>query len=153
VVWESVGSRLDRTLQHVHHYDEPRKEATVSTLDGRVEFYELLARGQRSPSFEAGEVIFMKGDPGDAMYLVREGSVAIRNEDRIIEMVEAPGMFGEMAVIEREPRSLTAVAASDVTLVEIPVQQFWTLVDEAPYFARLVMSVMAARLRRRDSTT
>lgn len=125
----------------------------MSTVDGRIEYHELLEHGRASRPFEAGEVIFTKGDVGDAMYLVREGSVALRSEDRIIEIVEAPGLFGEMALIDQEPRSLTAVAASDVTLVQISVRQFWPLVHETPGFARLVMRVMAQRLRRTGSTT
>jgi CRP-like cAMP-binding protein len=125
----------------------------VSTLDGRIEYHELLEHGRKSRDFEAGEVIFTKGDLGEAMYLVREGSVALRNEDRIIEVVETPGLFGEMALIDQEPRSLTAVAATDVTLVEIPERQFWALVHETPEFARLVMRVLAQRLRRTGSTT
>lgn len=58
-----------------------------------------------------------------------------------------------MALIEHEPRSLTAVAATDVVLVEIAARHFWVLVHETLYFAQLVMSVMAQRLRGRGGTT
>lgn len=58
-----------------------------------------------------------------------------------------------MALIEDEPRALTAIAATDAVLVEIPVRHFWVLVHDTPYFAQLVMSVMARRLRRTGSTT
>lgn len=83
------------------------------------------------------------------MYLVRAGSVALKQGDRVVETVAAPGLFGEMALIEDEPRSLSAIAETDVSLVEIPVQHFWVLVHETPYFARLVMRVMSQRLRQR----
>ena len=55
----------------------------------------------------------------------------------------APGLFGELALIEDEPRALTAVAASDAAIIEIPGRQFWVLVHDTPYFAQLVMGVMA----------
>ena len=101
----------------------------------------------------AGDVIFLQGDRGDSMYVVREGSVALRDGDRPVAMVTAPGLFGEMALIEDETRALTAVAATDVVLLEIPARHFWVLVHDTPYFAQLVMTVMAQRLRNRGGST
>ena len=45
-----------------------------------------------------------KDDPGESLFVVREGSVDLRDGDRVIETVGAPGLFGEMALIEDEPR-------------------------------------------------
>jgi CRP-like cAMP-binding protein len=117
------------------------------------DYYELLAHGRTPRSFPAGEVIFRKGEPGKGLFLVREGSVALKDGDRLVETVGPPGMFGEMALLEDGPRSLTALAETDVAVIEIPVRQFWVLVHDTPYFARLVMSVMAERLRQRSGTT
>jgi CRP/FNR family transcriptional regulator, cyclic AMP receptor protein len=117
------------------------------------EYYELLARGRPPRSFRAGEVIFHQGDDADCMYLVREGSVALKNGEQLVAKVPAPALFGEMALIDSQPRSLTAVADTDAELVAVPVRQFWILVHETPYFAHLVMSVMAERLRRAGRTT
>lgn len=123
------------------------------TNESSHEYYDLLAHGRMPESVPAGEVIFRQGDHGESMYIVREGSVAIKDGDRVVESVTAPGLFGEMALIEHEPRSLTAVAETDAVLVEVPVRHFWLLVHETPYFAQLVMSVMAQRLRRQGGTT
>ena len=49
-----------------------------------------------------------------------------------------------MAVIDREPRSASAVAESDCGLVTIDKRRFWFLVQETPYFAEIVMRVMAS---------
>ena len=117
------------------------------------EYYDLLTRGQTPRDVPAGEVVFQQGEHGDRMYIVRDGSVALKDGDRVVETVAAPGLFGEMALIESKARSLNAVAATDVVLVEIPVRLFWVLVHETPYFAQLVMSVMAQRLRSRGGTT
>jgi CRP-like cAMP-binding protein len=117
------------------------------------QYYELLTEGRMPQRFAAGDVIFERGAPGDGMYVVRDGSVELRAGDRALETVTAPGLFGEMALIDNEPRSLTAVAATDAVLVEIPVRHFWVLVHETPYFAQLVMSVMARRLRQTGRTT
>ena len=125
----------------------------MTTHDGTEEYFELLGHGREPRTFASGEVIFRQGDQGVSMYLVRDGSVTLQAGDHVVETVSPPGLFGEMALIEPEPRSLTAVAATDVALIEIPVRQFWVLVHETPYFAQLVMSVMANRLRRRGGST
>ena len=54
-----------------------------------------------------------------------------------------------MELIDREPRSASAVAATGCELVSIEKRRFWFLVQETPYFAETVMRVMAERLRRR----
>lgn len=125
----------------------------MSTVERPDELYGLLGRAGESRSFAAGEVVFEQGDHGDRMYIVRDGSVALKDGERVIDTVTAPGLFGEMALIEREPRALSAAADTDVELVEIPARQFWVLVHETPRFAHLVMSVMARRLRRAGSTS
>jgi CRP-like cAMP-binding protein len=78
---------------------------------------------------------------------VHAGSVDLKHGDHVVETVQAPGLFGEMALIENTPRALTAVAATEAQLVELPARHFWVLVTETPYFAQLVMRVMARRLR------
>jgi CRP-like cAMP-binding protein len=117
------------------------------------ELYGLLVQGREPRTVSAGEVIFERGDPGDSMYIITSGSVALRNGETLVDTVEAPGLFGEMALIEDVPRSLTAVASSDLELFAIPARHFWVLVHDTPYFAQLVMSVMAQRLRRAGGTT
>jgi CRP/FNR family transcriptional regulator, cyclic AMP receptor protein len=123
----------------------PRERQTL-TYDHDL-YYDLLARGRTRRSFTAGEVIFHKGDEADCMYVIREGSIAVKDGEQVVATVSAPSLVGEMALIDSRPRSLTAVADKDVVLVKIPVRQFWLLVHETPYFAHLVMSIMAARLR------
>jgi CRP-like cAMP-binding protein len=115
------------------------------------QYYELLAHGRTPRTYQAGEVIFEQGDPGESLYVVREGSVGLTDGDRLVETVTAPGLFGEMALIEDEPRALTAAASTGVTVIEIPARHFWVLVHDTPYFAQLVMGVMARRLRRGNS--
>lgn len=125
----------------------------MSSGVSRDQLYGLLARAGEPLSVSAGEVIFEKGERGDKMYVVSDGSVALKNGDQVVDTAAAPGIFGEMALIDDEPRSLSAVADTDVEMVEIPARHFWVLVHETPYFAHLVMSVMASRLRRAGSTT
>lgn len=125
----------------------------MSTIRNPDELYGLLARVGEPRRFSPGETIFEKGERGDRMYVVREGSVALKDGDRVVDTVGTPGLFGELALIESAPRALTAEADTEVELVDIGARQFWVLVHETPGFAHLVMSVMARRLRGAGSTT
>lgn len=125
----------------------------MSSVESQDALYELLARAGESRSLSAGDVVFEQGDEGDVMFVVVSGAVTLRDGERTLDTVEAPGIFGEMALIESKPRSLSAVVEENAELVEIPARTFWVLVHETPYFARLVMRVMAARLRRTSAST
>jgi len=120
----------------------------VTETDVQDRYIGLLQRSGESEEFAAGSTVFAQGDDADKMFVVVSGSVTLSIDGRVVETVGAGGIFGEMAVIEREPRSGTAVADTDVTLVGIDKRRFWFLVQETPYFAEIVMRVMAARLRR-----
>src|SRR5579872_4101408 len=112
------------------------------------QYVALLTSSGEAESFPSGATVFAEGDPGDQLYVVKSGSVSLSAHGVSLESVEAGGIFGEMAVIDREPRSATAVAESDCELVAIDKRRFWFLVQETPYFAEIVMRVMADRLRR-----
>ena len=108
----------------------------------------LLMESGNAETFPAGTRLFEQGETGDVLYIVRDGTVVLSVDGRQLELVEKGGMFGEMALIDREPRSATAIAETDCELVVIDKRRFWFLVQETPYFAEIVMRVMADRLRR-----
>ncbi len=116
-------------------------------------YYELLVTGRPTLSLADGETLFHQGDPGESMFVVREGAITLRDGDRDVSAVQAPGLLGEMALVDDEPRTLTAVADGSAVVVEIPMRHFWILVHDTPYFAQMVMRVMARRLRERDALT
>lgn len=98
--------------------------------------------------FPAGHTIFREGDTGDHMFAVVSGAVDIVIKGKVVETVEAGGVFGEMALVEERPRVSTTVVRSDAELVRIDRRRFLFLVQQAPYFALQLMEVMSARLRR-----
>jgi CRP-like cAMP-binding protein len=105
--------------------------------DTPVDFGILAGAGAPLREFKAGEVIFREGDAASEFFVIQSGKVDIR--------------FGEMALIDAAPRSTTAVAATDVTLVPVGEKQFLFLVSRTPHFALNVMRVLARRLRAQNS--
>ena len=112
----------------------------------------IFTSAGNADSFEAGQIIFKEGDPGETMYAVTDGRVDIIVAGHVVETVEEGGIIGEMALIDSGPRSATAVAAGAAKLVTVDRNQFTFLVQEHPTFALQVMKIMAERLRRADAS-
>jgi CRP/FNR family transcriptional regulator, cyclic AMP receptor protein len=119
--------------------------------DAAVDFGILAGAGAPVRSFKAGEVIFRQGDPAEELYIVKDGKVDIRLGNRLLDTLPELSIFGEMALIDHSPRSATAVAATDATVVPVGEKQFLFLVSRTPHFALNVMQVLARRLRTANS--
>ena len=81
------------------------------------------------------------------MYLLRSGRVSVRVHGKIVEEIGAGGIFGEMALIDRSPRSATVVALESCEVVPIDERLFVILVQDAPLFALDVMRTLVERIR------
>jgi CRP-like cAMP-binding protein len=100
--------------------------------------------------YAPGQIIFRENDAGDFMYVIKAGAVDIVLHDTVVNTVGTGSVIGEMALIEDRPRSATAIANGECQLVPVNRQRFAFLVQETPYFALQLMSIMASRLRRMD---
>lgn len=98
--------------------------------------------------FSAGETIFQQGDAGDLMFVVQEGSVDIIVNDQVVETAVEGGVIGEMAIVDDELRSATAVAQTECKLVPLDEKSFLDHVHRTPFFALQVMRIMTGRLRK-----
>ena len=106
-----------------------------------------LFNNEDTTTVEPGAVIFREGDPGDVMYAVVEGEVDLDVHGTVVETVGEGGILGELALIDTEPRSATAIARTQVRIAAVDQNRFMFLVHEHPRFALQVMRVMAERLR------
>jgi CRP-like cAMP-binding protein len=97
-------------------------------------------------SFAPGEIVFNEGDDGGEMFGVLSGRVELRRGDTVLTSVGVDGTFGEMAIVERSPRSLTAVAVEPTEVAVINRHRFLFLVHETPMFAIEVMRALANRI-------
>ena len=115
--------------------------------DTSIDFGILAGAGAPVRDYKAGDVIFKEGDPAEELFVVKSGTVEIRLGNRLLDTLPERSIFGEMALIDHGPRSATAIAATDVTLVPVGEKQFLFLVSRTPYFALNVMRVLVQRLR------
>jgi CRP/FNR family cyclic AMP-dependent transcriptional regulator len=115
--------------------------------DTEVDFSILVGSGIPVRAFRQGETIFREGDPASELYVIKSGRVDISSGNRMLATLGENGIFGEMALIDKAPRSATVTAATDVELVPVNEKQFLFLVGQTPFFALKVMRVLAGRLR------
>ena len=111
---------------------------------------ELFHNEDRYDVFEQGRTIFREGDAGATMYVVLDGNVTLSVKNHVVEELGPGGVLGEMALLDSEPRSATAVAVTACKLVPIDRKRFSFLIQQTPNFALQIMRVIADRLRRMD---
>jgi CRP-like cAMP-binding protein len=104
---------------------------------------------------QPGEILFRQGDIGDCMYVIQEGEAeVIRTEDghdARVAIMRAGDLFGEMAIIQRERRSATIRALTELTILTIDKRTFLRRVQEDPSLAFTVLHVMSQRVRALDN--
>ena len=114
-------------------------------LDDRsLQAVSVLAREQRH---KAGDVLMLEGEPGDELYVIVEGTVRIQKGDRTIRSMGPGGFLGEIALVERRPRSATATAVSEVTLLVLHQHEFDRLLETMPAVHRRVRATIDRRER------
>jgi CRP/FNR family transcriptional regulator, cyclic AMP receptor protein len=101
---------------------------------------------------KAGGTIFREGEQAQELFVIKSGDVRIQLGNRTVSELHSNDIFGEMALIDNEPRSASAIAVTDVELVPVSEKQFLFLVSQTPYFALKVMRVLAQRLRASNKT-
>ena len=102
---------------------------------------------------DAGEVVYREGDPGDSLYLVGSGSVKISKSGRggqqeTVGLVPSGTFFGEMALLDRRPRSVMATAAETTLLGAVDEPTFQHILELAPSRLHLnFLRLVSERLR------
>lgn len=110
-------------------------------------FSVLTGNNIQTRSVRAGGINSREGEEAHELFVIKSGYVRIQVGNRTMADLTADNIFGEMALIDSEPRSATAMAITDVELVPISEKQFLFLVSQTPYFALKVMRTLAQRLR------
>jgi CRP/FNR family transcriptional regulator, cyclic AMP receptor protein len=98
-------------------------------------------------SYSAGETIFESGSEPDFLYIIQEGEVDIIAGDQVVETLGPGEIFGEMALVDKQPRSASAKSKTECKVVPIDENRFKFLIQQTPFFAIHVMRVMSKRIR------
>ncbi len=96
--------------------------------------------------YPAGTPVFADGDPGDAVYMIHDGSVRIHKGDVVFRELEAPAYFGEMSLLNDEPRSASVTAVSDCLMLRIDQEAFRELLILYPQAALDIIRILSQYL-------
>jgi CRP-like cAMP-binding protein len=112
-----------------------------------------VGRRLRHRHFRRNEVVFHQGDPGDALHIITAGAVKIvlpspEGEEAIIATLHAGDFFGELALLDGEPRSATATATEPTETMTLPRDVFRELLDRHPSLRDALFSAVTGQLRR-----
>ena len=123
-------------LKGVQIFEETSEEI-LAEIAGALEELELAE----------GETVFQKGDAGDSMYVIVEGQVRVFDGERTINLLGEREIFGELALLDPEPRSASCAAATDTRLFRLDAETFSQLMAGNIEIVRGVLHVLCERLR------
>jgi CRP-like cAMP-binding protein len=116
--------------------------------------FAALLRERRYPK---GSMILAQGDPGDALYLLTAGQVKVvliheDGREVILSVLGEGAFFGEMALLDQEPRSAHVVAMTDSLLLQLRRDDFQAQLRSGPEVGIALLRELSRRLRRADET-
>ena len=96
--------------------------------------------------YAPGGKLVHAGEPGDAFYVILDGRVRVEVPGRGIEL-KTGDFFGEMALIDGEPRSATVASIGEVYVMRIPRTKFLKVLEAEPKIALAILATLTRRLR------
>jgi CRP/FNR family cyclic AMP-dependent transcriptional regulator len=101
-----------------------------------------------------GEVLFKEGAPGDEMYLIRSGKIRIVKDlegtKKTLAVIGEGEFFGEMALLDKRPRSAAAIAETDAKIIIVDRDAFLSSVNKNP-FIKYIIETLTTRLRKTNN--
>ncbi len=107
-------------------------------------------------SFSPGKVIFEEGDPGSEVYVIIQGEVEIRkrtsaNTAKTLVVFHKGDIFGEMALIDKKPRSASAIVTRTTQVLVMNEALLDSMIETNPDFAKKIIRMLVERVRKTNS--
>ena len=109
-----------------------------------------IAKASDEVEVKAGRVLVDQGRPGHEFFLILEGEASVRRNNRKVAELTQGQYFGELALLDRGPRTATVVADTDMKVLVLGQREFLGVLDDVPGLAYKILRIMAGRLRDAD---
>lgn len=96
------------------------------------------------------EPIITEGEQGNAMFLIVEGEVVIHRGEHRLATLRVQDCFGEMSILDNEPRSASATATTDCLLLKVDQDHFHAILNQNADVAMAIIRTLTRRLRTTD---
>ena len=120
----------------------------LAGLDDRVR--RRLAQIGKRRTYAADEAIVKEGTTGTALYVILSGRVRVERGASQVGELGAGDFFGELALIEEEPRSASVIAVDETECLLFPAWEFRALLEEQPQIAVAIMRALIERIHRQE---
>ncbi|MBV8462524.1 MAG: cyclic nucleotide-binding domain-containing protein [Acidimicrobiales bacterium] len=112
---------------------------------------QTIARASDDVEVPAGKILVEEGKPGHEFFLIIDGNASVKRGKREIAKLGPGQYFGELALLDRGPRSASVVAKDDMEVLVLGQREFAGVIDEVPTLAHKLLTTMAQRLREADA--
>jgi len=109
-----------------------------------------MANLSKEMTFSKGESIVKEGDAGLGFYIIREGGATVRHGDKTVATLGRGDFFGEMALLDDQPRSADVIAMEPTKCLVLLRWNFWSMISKNPNVVRGLLREMSRRLRESD---
>ena len=114
---------------------------------------ESLASVTVEREYEKGRVVFFEEDSGDALFVILDGSVKVtisseEGREIILTVLAKHDFFGEMSLLDNQPRSATVIAVDHAELLVLRRRDFLMIVKKKPHVLIALLGIITARLRK-----
>jgi CRP-like cAMP-binding protein len=132
----------------------------ATSMLGTVPFFSSLGKKERSSlvsqgkerSFKAGDLIVGEGAPGVGFHLILDGKAEVRKGSRVLATLGKGQFFGEMSLIDDQPRSADVIAVAPTKCWVLTSWTFAGIVKTNPEVALVMLKEMVKRLRAAQSS-
>ncbi|MGD0881497.1 MAG: cyclic nucleotide-binding domain-containing protein [Acidimicrobiales bacterium] len=104
-----------------------------------------------SVSVPAGKILVQEGHIGQEFFVIVSGRAAVTRNGKKVATLGPGDHFGELALLDRRPRSASVVSETDLDVLVMSQRQFNSLLESVPSIARKLLSALATRLREADA--
>ncbi|MGC9960389.1 MAG: cyclic nucleotide-binding domain-containing protein [Acidimicrobiales bacterium] len=111
----------------------------------------VIAKVSEPVTVTAGTTVCDEGEVGQTFYFIVSGTAAVLRNGRKVAELGAGGYFGELALLDRLPRSATVKAVTNMDLLAIAQKDFNKLLRDSPALTRKLLVATASRLRNADA--
>jgi CRP/FNR family cyclic AMP-dependent transcriptional regulator len=98
----------------------------------------------------AGRMLTEQGTIGREFFLIVEGQASVKRNNRKVATLGPGQYFGELALLDRRPRSASVISDTEMELLVLGQRQFNAVLDSVPALSRKLLAAMATRLRESD---
>ena len=137
---------LRRKDEYLHHLAKVPLFSACSKKE-----LQTIARASDDVEVPKGKVLVEEGKPGHEFFLIIDGSAAVKRGKKTVAKLGPGQYFGELALLDRGPRSASVEATSDLDVLVLGQREFAGVIDEVPSLAHKLLTSMAQRLREADA--